>query len=316
MMINDNKSYSHDLGDGLTLDAYIIDPNISIDNLKNMILSKDGITTDINLERTAKIMPVRAKLNSFNDLSINISKEVYHVPKQLKPFREALEDKLISEGKFNGNIMVIKGDVRQPLTLLKGGFFDFKATQLTSIPSELLPSLYPKNKNIAELLPGYGLNITQMARYLGFAFIMMPNCGQEIGFVQRAKGLGIAADVMALSGATPEYHDDFLKEGFNFQEYFKQVIEKELNEEYKLKSNEIEIGKSYLIDDTREIPFIAIEIITPLSTKEMAQRAYGDKEIIKEHPILYNINPKAVDKLINRFPIFESSAYIMDMITR
>ena len=217
----------------------------------------------MDLKSLATDLPVKAVLPSFERLKVTVSDEQYIVPHQLQPYRNTLDNVLKQKGMFNGNIMVIKGDVEVPLTLYKGGFFDFKATQLTAIPADLLPDKYPSGKTISELLPQYGLDVNQTARYLGFAFIMLTSNGNEISFVQRAKGLGIAADCMALSGATPPFHEDFLKKDFDFPGYIRKVIEREMAEEYKLSPNELRIGSCYLIDDKKSVPFIAIEITTP-----------------------------------------------------
>jgi len=199
--------------------------------------------------------------------------------------------------------------------LEEGKLTDEQIRNFKQITPELIGH-YPTGKTIDGLLPQYGLDANQMARYFAFAFIMLPNNGDEISFVQRAKGLGIAADCMALSGATPPFHEDFLKEGFDFPGYFRKVIEGEMEEEYKLSPDEFRIGTCYLIDDKKSIPFVAIEITTTPSTKEIAERSYGDKEIIKEHPILYATSLSAVPTLIQRFPLLQSSAYVMDKVAK
>jgi hypothetical protein len=171
---------------------------------------------------------------------------------------------------------------------------------------------YPVGKTISELLPKYDLDISQMARYLGFAFIMLPSNGQEISLVERAGGLGIAEACMAFSGKTPAFHNDFLSGNFDFKEYFESNVNKAMEKEYKLNPNEFTIGKCYLIDDIRLIPFVAIEIKTDLSTEDLAKRCYGDKDVNKQHSVLYSVNPNAIDSLINRFPIYYSTAYVLN----
>jgi len=315
-MVSNQSIYEYYLGNDLFLNLFALDPNITRDDLVNIVTSRDGTASELDLESLATELPIKTILPSIERLEVTVSDEQYTVPQQLQPYRNTLDKVLEEKGMFNGNIMVVKGNVEVPLTLYKGGFFDFKATQLTAIPADLLPDSYPAGKTIDELLPQYGLDVSQMARYLGFAFIMLPNNGNEISFVQRAKGLGIAADCMALSGATPQFHEDFLREGFDFPGYFRKVIKDEMSEEYKLSPDELRIGACYLIDDKKSVPFVAIEIITIPSTKEIAERSYGDKDIIKEHPILYATSISAVPNLIQRFPLLPSSAYVLGEVAK
>lgn len=309
-MTIEQPSFMYDLGNGLFLDAYSLNPEISAEDLDEILSSRDAIR-EVDLEALAETMPVIAELDSLGGLELEVSDEVYTVPEQLQPFRDILKVQLPNEGQHNGPIMVVKGEVKLPLPLFKAGYFDFKATHLIAVPAERLPGQYPANKTVRELLPEYGLEVDQMARYVGFAHIMRPNNGKEISFVQRAEGLGIAPDCMALSGSTPRFHEDFFKEGFNFQQYFEEHVRKQMDNEYGLGPNEFRIGKSYFIDDKREIPFVAIEIITDLPAKELAKKAHRE-----EHTILYSINPMAVDTLIHRFPIFPSSAYVMNLVAK
>ena len=250
------------------------------------------------------------------ELELKVLPERYKVPEQLVPYRQALDEKLLREERENNDVLIVNGDIKVPLTIMRGGYFDFMATKLSEVPSKLLPSLYPANKTIGDLLQEYGLRASDMARYLGFAFILMPSNGEEISFVQRAKGLGIGADVMAFSGMTPRFHEDFLKEKFDFRKYFEHEIARELNKEYKLLPNEFRTGRCYfLYNKVINHPFVAIEVTTPLPAKEIARRTFGDKVVIKKHPILYSAGFPAIDPLIRRFEL-GSSAYIMNLVAK
>lgn len=315
-MTSEQAVAEYTLGNGLSLHAFAVDPAIAQNDLASMLSSMDGKAPRPDLESLAADLQVKAVVPSLSGLEIVVSAEQYAVPEQFRPYRKALEKELVGRGMFNGPVMVVKGNLGIPLTLYKGGFFDFKATQLTAVPATTLPDLYPPGKTIGELLPTYGLDVSQMARYLGFAFVMLPDNGNEISFVQRAKGLGIAADIMALSGATPPFHPDFFNKGFDFAEYFGNVVEKEMNEEYKLSPRDFRIGNCYLIDDRKSVPFVAIEIKTPLSTGEIAARSYGDAEVIKEHPILYSAKVGAIPAIIQRFPLLPSSAFVMREVVK
>lgn len=329
-------SYEHDLGNGLLLEAYSLNPKINKLDLEGMILSKDGKSEPVDLCDIAKDILVVAELNSLKGLEINVSDEVYSVPKQLQSYRSLLGDENERRRRieayrckagnvdalqdlyaiFNGSVLVIKGDVKLPLGICRGGFFDFKATELIAIPSLLLPEVYPTGETISKLLPKYGLDINQLARYLAFAFIVLLSNGEEVSFVHRAKGLGIAPDCMAISGATPYFHEDFFKKGFNFQQYFESEVKREIREEYKLLPHEFTIGKCYLTDDKKSIPCVAIEIITYLSTHEIAERCYGDIKVNREHTILYSVNRNAIPMLISRFPLDYYTAYVLDRVIK
>ena len=304
-----------DLGNGSNLTAFSIDPRISEADLAQL-LSSAGNKGVKPLDALAKDTHLIAKFDSLSDLKIEVLPERYTIPKQLLPYKQALYNKLIKKGKENNDVIVAKGDIKIPLTITRAGYFDFMATKLTEVPSELLPSIYPANKTIGELLQEYRLRASDMARFLGFGFIVMPSNGKEISFVQRAKGLGIATGVMSLSGMTPYFHEDFLKESFDFHKYFKDGIARELDQEYKLLPHEYKIGRGYFVYN-KEInqPIVAVEIITHLSTEEIARKIFGDENVIQEHSILYSVGIASVGTLIRRFEL-GISAYIMDIVAK
>ena len=54
------------------------------------------------------------------DAPVAVLEEPYAVPEKLKAFREALEEKLVGEGKFNGPVAVLDGEFSKTLRLRKG----------------------------------------------------------------------------------------------------------------------------------------------------------------------------------------------------
>lgn len=314
-MKNTTIEFNYDLGDGSApLHLCSLDPEISSNDLSQMCSSIDGAINGLNISKLEETLKKIAVFKNIEELLIEVSDNEYEVPNPLKPYREALEETLSKKGMFNGSIMVVAGGVSLPLTTKKGGYFDFKATTPKAIPSELLPDEYPIEKTIKELLPVYNLCLDDLARYFAFAFVLLPENGEKISLVKRAKGLGISADCIAFSGGTPEFPKDHNKKDFNITDYFKNIILTEMVEEYKLNANEINIGSSYFTDDRDTIPFLSVEIITPLSLKEIAQRCYGNIDSIKEHPVIISADFNSIPRLINNFAMLPSTAYVLSQI--
>ncbi len=175
---------------------------------------------------------------------------------------------------------------------------------------------YPKGKTIKQLLTNAGLGIESAARYLAFAFIMMPDNGREVSFVYRSPYVGIAPDVMSISGSTPPFTPKIFEPGFNLGFYEGDHLVNQMNHEYGLKKEEYEILGMYAIDDRNSIPALAIEIKTPATTREIAKRIFGKERAIKEHPVLFGHSPQATNTIINRFPLFPPVVYIFDLFNR
>jgi len=311
----DNKmstlaTYKHDLGRGLFLEAHSLDPNLRENALQDMVSSKDG-TSMFNLENLEKDMQLTGRINSFADLNITASSDSYEIPRPLKAYRDALVTKLTQEGKFNGPIAVVKGAFTTNFTICPGGYFDFMATKLEVKPSELVLGKYLEGKTIEESMPEWEMTNDQRARFFAFAFLMQPNNGKDISLVQRAKGLGIAADCISSSGSTPEFHEDFFKPGFNFTNYLNEHLAREMKEEYGLNKTEFEIGGADLIDDKRTIPHLAIRIKTPLSMDELAEKSAQSEDALKEHPVLYSMPTESVNTFLNRFDMWPSIAFAL-----
>ena len=61
---------------------------------------------------------------------------------------------------------------------------------------------------------------------------------------------------------------------------------------------------------------MAVEVKTPLSTGNLAERIYGDEGAIKEHPALYSFSPLAIEKIINQLNVFPPIANVMDVYNK
>lgn len=303
-------TYRYNLGKDLYLDAYALSPEINASTLKEMVVSKDR-TSKFNLKKLEKDMTLTGWLDSFKDLRVKVSTQPYQIPEELKPYRQALEAKLVAGGKFNGSVAIVNGPLQNPLNLCLGGYFDFMATKLEIIPGDLLPDKYPQGKTIKELMPEWGMTNNQRARFLGFAFIMHPNNGKEISLVQRAKGLGIAADCISSSGGTPKFDKRFFESNFNFADYYEQHVAEEMDEEYGLNKKDFLINGIFLIDDISTVPHGALKIITPVTMPELAEKSSRSKDALKEHPILYNMPIESVRTFLNRFDMWPSVSFVL-----
>ena len=252
------------------------------------------------------------KLDSLNDLEIIVADKKYEVPGELRAYRDEigrLND--LKDGWYNGSVAIVDGDVQNPLNVFPGGFYDFTATKLDAVPAELLPDQYPVDTTIEQLFKQWEVDNDERGRYLGIAYLLSTKGGNELSLVQRAKGMAIAADCISSPGSTP--NPPFNEKGFDFKTYLQTPIGKEMNEEYKMKSDEFEIGDIYLFDDKTQSPFLAIEARTPLSTGDLAKRIYGDEGAIKEHPALISFPTNAIDTVIERFEVFPPVAYLMNV---
>jgi len=138
-------TYQHDLGDGLHLDAYAIDPNLSTTDLRDLVTSKEGRPVD--LDKVGKDTVLVARLDSLRDLRVEPSETPYQIPKQLGPYRGAAHI-VFDKTMFSGPTAIVDSPVQMPLTIRRGGYYDFKATELEAVPGDLLPQLlqeYPED---------------------------------------------------------------------------------------------------------------------------------------------------------------------------
>ena len=305
-------TYKHNLGGGFHLTAYSIDPQITSGELgkciENSLLETKG-KSPANLGKLSGDIQHLGSYKEFSELQLQPSFDKYEMPAQLHKHRDAV--KL----KFSDSIIVYReGEVSVPGKVIKGEYRDFVSTHLKRVPSQLVPEEYPDGKTIAELLLEWGLSKNNVAKYLGFAHFMRPSNGDEFSFIYRSKNVHIAPDCMAISGLTPKFPEQFNHEGFSFDEYFRNHLADEMEEEYCLNREEFDIGKIHLMNDVTEIPFAVIEITTPLSTEELAHKAYDQPKPKKEHSIFFSTEGRGLEKVLDQFDVFPSTARVMDML--
>jgi hypothetical protein len=298
----------YNLGNELHLDAYAIDPSLTSEILENFLREKEN-SSNFNLANLSREMCFKGEIESLRDIKVKVINETYEIPKQLKPYREALESKLIAQGKKNGPIAVLNGELGKEITLRRGGYFDFMATKLEEVPARLLPKEYPAEATVEQLMKEYGINNEQRARYLAFAYLMLPQDGSEFQLVQRAKGMGIAPDCVSTSGSTPPFSNDFFDEKFDFSRFWENHVAQEMGEEYKMEAKEFTINGGYILDDKMTLPHLVLKIKASPSTAKLAERIYGDKEAINEHPILYSMPRRSIQNFLKRFEVWPMAAF-------
>jgi len=311
--MTDIVSYNHNLGDGLSLNAYSIVPGVTQDKLREEVHSQI-LDHRPNLESLARGIEVVTHLDSFADLKVEASADIYKVPGALQAYRDAIEEAAKKKGNFNGPVAIVQGAVENPLTLCRGGYFDFMTTKLEAIPSTI-SNKYAEGKTVKEVMQKNGISNNGRARFLGFTYFMKSKDGM-FNLVQRGKNLGIAADCISTCGSTPGFDEEFFKKDFSFQKYYENHVSEEMKEEFKLKESEFDIRGLYLMEDRETIPFAVINITTPLSTKDLAQRVYGHEDAVREHPILYSMKPESIHKMIEGFNMFPSIAVTLDLLKK
>ena len=157
-----------------------------------------------------------------------------------------------------------------------------------------------------------------MAKYLGFAHFMRPADGEEYSFVYRHKDMHIAPDCMAVSGSTPKFPEQFNHKGFSIDNYYQTHLGEEMEEEYCLskapEDGEFRIGGIHLMNDTLQVPFGVVELATPLTTRQLAERAYGQTQPMKEHSTFFSTDQNGLRAVLEQFDVFPSTARVMDMM--
>ena len=302
---------SYRLKDGLVLDAYSLVPGMREDELRQSLREKDK-PTNIDLEEIAKDTIFKTRVNNVEGLGITFSGTEYKLPEQLQPARDEFGRVKADAGWYNGKVMVAEWDVGTPLKVSQGGYFDFMVSKLGAVPGELLPDQYPKKVPVETLFEEWGVNFQKRCKYVGIAYNLSTENGRDLCLVQRAKGLGIAADCIALPGSTP--NPDFSEEGFDINKYLSEHIVDEMAEEFKLNPGEFNVNGIYLFDDLKQVPFLAVDVKTPLQTSEIARRSYGDKNAIKEHPTLYSVSKANIKGILNGLPVFPPVSLVMDQL--
>jgi len=305
------QKYNHSLEEGSNLTAYSIDPEIGKSELKQCVensLLETKRKEPANLVELSQSIRKIGEYQTFSEMQPKFSFDKYNVPQKLHDFRD------VFQLGFSDSIIIFKdGNISTPSKFIKGEYRDFVSTHLKRIPSDLVPESYPQGKTIAQLLPEWGLTKKDIANYFGFAHFLTPSNGEEFSFVYRGENLHIAPNCMSVSGSTPTFPDRFNHEGFDIDTYLKSHLADEMMEEYCLNPEEFEIGKIHFMDDQNEIPFAAIEIKTPLSTEELAVRAYDQPQPKEEHSIFFGIDRNNIGSLLNNFDVFPSTARIADL---
>ncbi len=303
--------YKYDLGGGVYLEAFSVDPALKEEDLADLLSSNGQASqSDANDSDVRHV----GSVGRFDDLEVRINVvNQYQVPRQLQAYRDAVGRVSDAKGRYNGPVAVIDGPVTIPLHLFQAGYYNFIATKLKAVPHELVPDQYPAGKTIEQLFYEWGIDREERARYLGFAHLLLTDGGKKLSFVQRAKGMAIAPDCISLSGSTP--NPGFTAD-FNFQDYCKKHIQEEMQEEFNLNGSEFYLDGVHLFDDEKEVPFAALEITTPLPTRTLAERIYGDEQAIKEHPVLYSIPIEGVALLLERFPVFPPVAHVLKHVDK
>lgn len=289
-----------------------VDSSLKEGDLEQMIKSKQG-SLKINLRREKSIR-LTDSFDSVMALNVEVKPGRYEVPEKLQAYRKAVEVQSDAKGRYNGLVAIIEGGVvKTPLPLIQGGFYDFIATDLSKVPSEMTDKLlgyseifhlleeYPKGKTIKRLFEMWGIPVTSRARYVGCAYLMFTSGGDELTVVQRAKGMAVAADCISSVGSTP--NPDFSK-GYTFQEYLKGHMAEEMNEELGLDIEEFEIKRVHLFDDEMSMPFLCNEVTTTISAEEITERICGKKQAIEEHPVLYAVEMGGVQEFADTFPVY------------
>lgn len=220
-----------------------------------------------------------------------------------------LENYLKNKGCSNEVINRLKGK-RIEEVLGDGAFsrvFDIEYNQIKALEN------YPVKTTLEKIMFDAGLTDNDRARYLGFAHFMFPENGNKLLLVHRAKGLGIAPDCISSVGSTPVFNKEFLNEGFNFQSYYRDHITQEMGEEFNLKKEEVDVGGFYFSHMVKTgILNPAFGTTTPLTTEEIAERAFGDEEALSEHSVIYETTIPGLSKVLKRFPVFGDISVILN----
>jgi hypothetical protein len=305
----ENPYIKYDLGKGLFVDSYSIDPEFSCSRLEEMLKEKDN--KESNQKNIDSNFRDLGYFDSFNDLNIEFLDRTYSVPGFLETYRKALGEYFDKKGKFNGPVALVNGALDIPLRLFKGGYYDFKATELSAVPSQICKD-YPEAKTNKELFKLNEIDENSRARYLGITYILSTDNQEKICTIHRQKGLLVAPDCIATPGSTPPYKDDFNKPGFDFNDFYLEHISQEMNEEFLLNKDEFKVRGFRLIDEPSFIPYFAVEVDSSIGSKDIAQRLYKNESAISEHPVLYFSDIPSTKEFINRFPIFPGCKFALD----
>ena len=312
-MNKEKNNYKFNFKGGGYLEAHSINPEIGSGELERCVndsLLEIKNKKPIDQKELAKKILTIGVYPNISEIGLKPSFDKYNVPEKLKPYRDA-----ITLG-FSDSIIVFRdGKISSPGEIIKAEYRDFASTHLKKIPSKLVPEVYAEGKTIAELLYDWGESPDIVAKFLGLAHFLTPSNGEEFSFVYRTKNLHIAPDCMALSGSTMKFPDRFNHREFNWNNYLKEHLEGEMEEEYCLNPDEFSIGRIHFMNDIDEIPFLVAEIKTPYSTKELAEKAYNQPQPMKEHSIFFSTKRDRLKSILSNFDILPSTAKVIDNLT-
>jgi len=312
-------TYRHDLGRGLYIDAFSLDPELTSDKLSEIVCTTDGKGKLVSKKVSSEIRHM-AHLDSLFELTfdyLGLLGDLYQVPECLREYRESIQADWDSKGRFNGPVIIVQGELKNPLRVVQGGHYDFAATKLSDEPGKLLPNKYPQGKTVEDILVANGMSIEERARYFGLAHLMWPSNGKEFLLVRRAKGMGIADDVISTPGSTPDLvlnKPGLKKPGFGVKEYWSYHLAQEMKDEFHLLWGDFWLGGLDLYEDDLMTPFGAINIFTELSIAEIARQAYDDPRVLKEHDILYSMTPETIPTFLERFPVYPAVVKALELV--
>lgn len=317
-------TYRQDLGNGMHFEAFSLDPEMDDSGLVKIVtgLAEKSRPPQEQVDSVVRKGSVQwlnnLELEAVRDAKGNVVN--YKVPAPLREYREAIGETWSKSGKFNGPVIIVDGEVRNPLRVMQGGYFDFAATRLDAKPADLAPICYEKGKTVENILADAGLGPETRARYFGFAHLMWPSNGKELLLVNRAKGMGIAADCLSTPGSTPDIvlaKPGLKKPGTDVKGYWSWHVGQEMQEEFALKWADFWVEGVTLYDDTKTIPFGAMNLYTEMSAKDIAQGIYRAKpserdRVLTEHNVIFGMPTEAIPSFLERFPVFPGVTKVLN----
>ncbi len=297
-MESKSNKHIHTLPDGTRLTAYSVDPDLQQSGIQKIVEANlQKPLGQAALAELAQQYPIIHNVEDLNHLKTEIVDNSYQIPVVLRPFADAVvaERLAINPSMFPGPIMSCTF-TEGGMVLSRANYFDFLGTNgsFEQVPANYAdnPHHLPEGKTLAEIVneenvvsEGNSLTRADMVNYLGQAFVVVAD--GQLGFVQRASGMGVVANVPALAGGTPPFDDyqtrtaamlkdvklsdavrkqiyanakakfgpesanpvGFFAPGFNFADYITAETAKEMMEEFCLQPNEFIIDNYILLEN-------------------------------------------------------------------
>lgn len=277
------RGFTHRFSDGTLLEAFSVDPHTDPEEVVKANLAKPALG-QAALESLAKQLPVVFDVTDLREVPTVIIDQPYEVPEVLRPFSAVVVQELLAKNPsmFPGPIIAYARR-EEGMELRRANYFDFLSTNRSfdKVPANYAgnPSQLPESKTLAEIVnEGRVLTRADMVNYLGQAFFVIAD--GQLGYVQRATGLGIAAGIPATAGGTPPFDDyhtrasamlrgvsgltdeqrtviyanarknfgpesqcpvGFFAPDFSFPDYIIKETAKEMNEEFLMKPEEFDV---------------------------------------------------------------------------